>query len=336
LKRAGNLLVKIACPDNLRLAFWKASKGKRHAAEIVNYQQRLEANLYAARLQLIEGKITVGNYRYFTIFEPKKRLICASAFSEQVLHHALMNICDPYFEKVQPFHSYASRRGKGTNAALTAAQANGRTFHWFLKLDIKKFFETIHHETLKVQLARLFKEEKLLAIFDTIINSYAATPGRGLPIGNLTSQYFANHFLTGLDYFILQQLQPGAYMRYMDDLVLWGNDKEMLKNSRVQIAEYAANRLQCALKPALLNSCNRGLPFLGFKVYGKGLWLTQRSKQRFIRKITAFDAGYQSGEWSEAVCARRVLPLLAFIAQAQTKGFRKTVFLNMEGSSSIG
>ena len=122
MKRANNLIEPIADPDNLRLAFWKASKGKRHTAEVLTYQANLEDNLLELRAQILRGSVEVGNYRYFKIFEPKERQICASAFREQVLHHALMNICHAYFERDLIFDSYASRKGKGVHAAIKRAE----------------------------------------------------------------------------------------------------------------------------------------------------------------------------------------------------------------------
>ena len=165
-KKASNLLAAIADPDNLRLAFWKARKGKSYSEEVEAYRQNLDANLMDLRRQILRGSVEVGDYRYFKIFEPKERQICASAFREQVLHHALMNICHPYFERVLISDSYASRKGKGTHRAVERAQYFSRKNRYFLKLDVRKFFESIHHDVLKTQLSRLFKDTMLLNIFD--------------------------------------------------------------------------------------------------------------------------------------------------------------------------
>jgi RNA-directed DNA polymerase len=325
MKRVNNLIEQIADPDNLRLAFWKASKGKRHTAEVLAYQRYLEDNLLELRAQILRGSVEVGDYRYFKIFEPKERQICASAFREQVLHHALMNICHDYFERDLIFDSYASRKGKGTHAAIKRAQLYSYQHRFFLKLDVRKFFERIPHDILKGQLARLFKDKVLLSLFNQIIDSYEASPKRGLPISNLTSQYFANHFLSSLDHFIKDQSSIKAYVRYMDDMVLWHDDKVTLKHWRNTIQQFVEQYLGSALKPELLNYTSRGLPFLGYLLFPKQIRLTQHSKQRFIRKANLVESHYHSGEWSENQCQNHILPLLAFLQHADTEGVRRTV-----------
>lgn len=219
MKRLNDILPAIADPDNLRLAFWKARKGKSWSKPVQVYRSELDANLRLLREQILSGNVQVGRYHFFKIYDPKERQICAPSFGEQVLHHALMNVCHGRLEKVQVFDSYACRKGKGTYAALERAKYYTRRYKYFLKLDVKKFFDTIHHNALKAQLARLFRDEDVLNIFYRIIDSYEAHPGRGVPIGNLSSQYFANHYLSGLDHYIKEQLRIKAYVRYMDDMV---------------------------------------------------------------------------------------------------------------------
>lgn len=314
-------------PDNLRLAFWKASKGKRYTREVLAYQKELDVNLSRLNAQLSSGLIDVGKYRHFKVFEPKERQICASAFSEQVLHHALMNICHIYFERHLIYDSYASRKGKGIHAALRRAQGFTAQYQWYLKLDVKKFFDSIHHEVLKKQLARMIKDWRVLDIFYKIIDSYESLPGRGLPIGNLTSQYFANHFLSDLDHFIKEQLKIKAAVRYMDDIVLWGNDKAVLKLAFQSIRHYIETVLECTIKPEILAPCKRGITFLGYRIAPNITRLSRQSKKRFIRKFRRIEANYDNGVWDEAVCRRHALPLLAFLRHARTRNFRASLSL---------
>lgn len=327
MKRANNLMPRILEPDNLRLAFWKASKGKRYSEEVLGFQSNLEPNLRELMEQLSTGLVDVGKYRYFKVFEPKERQICASAFSEQVLHHALMNVCHEFFERHLVFDSYASRKGKGVHAALERAKQFSKSYRWYLKLDVRKFFDSVHHEVLKAQLTRVFKDRRVLEIFGKIIDSYETIPGRGLPIGNLTSQYFANHFLSELDHFTKENLRIKASVRYMDDIVLWHQEKAALKEVFFAISEYVNTKLQCALKPEVLASSKRGLTFLGYRIFPDQVRLSQQSKQRFIRKIRLLEENYHSGAWNEPTCQRHVLPLLAFLAHAKTRNFRESVDL---------
>lgn len=267
MKRVGKLLPQILEMDNLRLAFWKASKGKRYSEEVLAYQKNVEFNLRTLQQQIATGLVELGQYRYFKVFEPKERQICASAFSEQVLHHAMMNVCHEVFERHLVYDSYASRKGKGVHAALARAQVFAGQYSWYLKLDVRKFFDSVHHDVLKAQLARLFKDTRVLEIFGKIIDSYATSPGRGLPIGNLSSQYFANHFLSGLDHYIKEVLRMPAAVRYMDDIVLWHHDKTALKDARRAVARYVKTELQVELKPEVLGASVRGLTFLGYRIF---------------------------------------------------------------------
>ncbi len=336
MKRANGLLPRVIDPDNLRLAFWKAAKGKRYAHSVLEYQHNLDDQLMRLRRQILSGEVEVGDYRYFKVYEPKERQICASAFREQVLHHALMNVCHPYFDGALIFDCYASRKDKGTFAALDRARGFTLRNEWFLKLDVRKFFDSLHHDVMKRQLARLFKEESILRIFFEIIDSYEAHPDRGVPIGNLTSQYFANHYLSGLDHFIKEKLRVKAYVRYMDDMVLWHPDRAFLKEAFAAVNDYLESSLRCQLKPALLNRCGQGLPFLGFRVFPHNTRLLQKSKVRYCRKLKRVVQHCDSGYWDEAACGRYALPLVAFTRHADANIFRKNVLLRLQGQTSKG
>ena len=325
MKRAKQLLPQIVDRDNLRLAFWKASKGKRHSHAVLAYQAELEANLATLQHQIAVAELEVGDYHYFLVYEPKEREICASAFSEQVLHHALMNACHPYFDNAQIADSYASRKGKGTYSALDRARQFTKQYPWFLKLDVRKFFASIHHDVLKTQLDRRFKEDTLKQCFYQIIDSYEHRTDRGLPIGNLTSQYFANQYLTGLDHFIKNELSFKGYVRYMDDMVLWAADKKQLIAARNTILAYANENLRLEIKPCQLNQSCLGLPFLGYRVFPNKVLLLQKSKQRFIKKTRKLISDYHNGECPPEHAHDSMNALLAFIDYADTKGFRNAL-----------
>lgn len=169
MKRHGQLMAQIADDENLRLAFWKASKGKRGKADCQAFRERLDENLSAVRVELLTGNVAVGDYHYFKVFDPKERQICAASFRERVLHHALMNVCEPVLEKAAVFDSYACRKGKGRERAVTRAQHYARTHGWFLKMDIRKYFDSIHQGTLRTLLGRKFKDPLVLGVFDRIL-----------------------------------------------------------------------------------------------------------------------------------------------------------------------
>lgn len=326
MKRAGNLFDAICDPDNLRLAWVKAKKGKEDKQDVYLYGKHLQQNLNELRFQLMGGVPEIGNYQFFTIYEPKERLICAASFPERVMHHAIMNVCHPVFEKYQIYHSYATRIGKGQYAALEYAKMNQKKYRWFCKLDIRKYFDSISHEFLLKQLSRRFKDQQILDLFDKIIGSYESNEGFGLPIGNLTSQYFANFYLGQADHYLLEEVKIPAYVRYMDDMVLWHHDKTALLAAEKQFTVFIKNHLKLACKAPCINSHDKGLPFLGYVVFPNYVRLNKHSKRRFISKYHAAEINMQNGYWTETEYARHILPLIAFTRHAQTAQLRRNVF----------
>ncbi len=328
MKRIGNLIEKIADMDNLYLAFWKARKGKNGQDEIEAYRSHLEQNLQLLQQQILLGQVSVGNYHYFTIYDPKERQICAASFAERVLHHALMNVCHPVFEQKQYFHSYATRLGKGQYAALNQAIAYTHEYSYFLKLDVRKYFDSIDHAVLKAQLACMFKDQGLLHLFYQIIDSYQTQTDKGLPIGNLTSQYFANHYLSFADHYAKQQLNVPAYVRYMDDMVFWHHDKATLLSIARHFDAFMQQNLQLKLKPLCLNNVIKGVPFLGYVLSPFAVRLSQNSKRRFFRKCQLYENRLQNQIFTQQQYQRHIVPLCAFAQKAHTFTLRTNYFVH--------
>jgi len=330
MKRVGNLYDQIADPDNLRLAYYKAKRGKEAKADVIRYAKHLRENIYLLNNQLHFSTVEPGDYHFFTIFEPKERLICAASFTERVLHHAIMNVCHPYFEKYQIDHSFATRLGKGQYAALEIAKANQSKNLWFCKLDIKKYFDSVSHEILIKLLHSRFKDQRLLYLFEKIIRSYQITKSHGLPIGNLTSQYFANFYLAVADHHLLEKIKIPSYVRYMDDMVLWHQNKDELVTKQKRFVDYLNNHLNLCCKPPCINSSDKGLSFLGYVVYPCSIRLNKQSKNRFLRKYRYAEYMLTNGNWNQDEYIRHVVPLLAFIKKANTFSFRNKVIKNKE------
>lgn len=325
MKRAGNLIQKISCFDNLQLAYYKAKKGKEAKTEIINYAKNLNINLKILQKQIETGNVDVGNYHFFTIYEPKKREIVASSFQERVLHHAIMNICYPYFEKYLIYDTYATRKEKGTYKALDRAKLFTKKNKWFIKFDIRKYFDSIDRIVLYKMLERMFKDKIVLAIFKKIINSYHTEKNKGLPIGNLTSQYFANRYLGSLDHFIKNNLRIKAYVRYMDDFVIWHNNKNVLINAGKQIENYLKEQLNLVLKYKQLNKTYFGLSFLSYRLFPSKIVLTQKAKKRFKTKIKYNYNKLKTQEWSQEKFAEHTRALTAFTSYAYSKKFRNSI-----------
>lgn len=323
MKRAKGLIERVADPENLRLAFWKAQKGKRAQREVIEFRQNLGDELASLRGEFLTGTYHPGPYRRFRIHDPKEREICAAPFRDRVAQHALMNVCHPVFESYQIHDSYACRVGRGTHRAVERAQHFARRHDWFLKLDIRKYFDSIDQSVLKELLLRRIGDREVLRCFWRIIDSYETEPGKGVPIGNLTSQYFANHYLAVMDHYVKEMLRCRGYVRYMDDFVLWDEDKAALKAMGREIIDFLQRSLALEVKPVVLGNCARGMTFLGYRVFPEGIRLASRSRLRFRRKLAGIMKALEEGCLSEREVVVRAEPLIAFVTQAQSKAMRR-------------
>lgn len=198
-RRSGVGLTAVANHDTLARALWRAAKGKRHRPEVARFLANTERELAALQRDILAGDVEVGIMRSFTIRDPKPRTIHALQFRERVLHHALMEVVGPVLERALVADTFACRLGKGSLAAVVRAQQHIRRFPWYVQIDIRAYFASVDHARLQRALRRRFKNAGLLALCDRIISAFAVTPGRGLPIGALTSQHFANFYLDPLD-----------------------------------------------------------------------------------------------------------------------------------------
>lgn len=323
MKRAGNLYPGICDYENLCLAFYKAARGKRQRPDVIAFELRFSENIIRLRDQLINHRLDIGHYRYFTVYDPKQRSICAASFPERVLHHAVMNLCEPVFESKAIFDSYACRKGKGSYKAIARAQTFSRRFDWFLKLDIRKYFDSVDHTVMMGLLSRYFKDNLLISLFQKILDTYHLEPGKGMPIGNLISQHLANVYLTGFDHFLKENRNIKGYVRYMDDILVFGKSKEDVKAELREITAYLNEELKLQIKPAIqLNRTTAGIPFLGYRIFAGNLRLAGRSKKRLFRKFRAYERKWQTGLWSIEDLVRHMEPLINFTANADTKALR--------------
>ena len=333
MKRQNLLFERIVDYNNIRLAFLKAIRGKRSSPHSVNFCQALDKNLSLLKNKLLTLNCDWGGYKSFLITDPKLRTISTAPFEQRVMHHAVMNILEPVLERPLICHSYACRKGKGTHAAILYAFEQCKTRPYFLKLDIRKYFDSIDHEILKTQLRRLIKDIRVTALLDGIIDSYETMPGKGVPIGNLTSQFFANLYLAFMDHYTLEKLRPCSYCRYMDDFVFWSTSKEQLKDMFAKISDYISKNLNLKVKPPVFGNTASGLPFLGFLIKGKGIFLLQKSKRRVKRRMSEITASLYQGSITEDKAAERVRSVFAAISLARTNRFRK--YLCEEGGRAL-
>jgi len=259
-------------------------------------------------------------YRNFTIRDPKQRVIHAAPFCDRVVHHALLCIAGPGFERGAVHQSYACRKGKGNLAAVKQAQRWTQSRKYFLKMDVRKYFDSVDHRVLKTLLRRRFKDGAFLEVMERIIDSYSTGSGKGLPIGALTSQYAANFYLDRFDHWILDVLGGRCYVRYMDDFVIWHDDPLFLEDCLGEIRQGlgAARGLELKGKPRV-RECRGGLDYLGYRLKPEGIFLSKRARRRFRIQLRAI----QGEGLDEQSRQQRTDALLAFTEVASCRRWRK-------------
>lgn len=312
MKRAHLLFNQITDYENIRLAWLKARKGKSSKAVVRNFSKDVNANLLKVQKNLKAKPPILSKYTQFKIFDPKERIISVVPFIDRVMHHAIMNVLEAVFERQFIYHTYACRKGKGSHRAVKYAFRMVKTNQYFLKLDIKKYFDNISHVKLKRRLSRIIKDKDCLRLLFSLIDSYGNCDcSKGLPIGNLTSQFFANYYLSELDHYVLEILKPTGYVRYMDDFVLFDNSKERLKEFLQKIQIFCGQRLFLNLNPYVLGKCKDGLVYLGNFVNKENVKLSQKSLKRKRRKLKRINFEYENQIIQEDKYLSRVKCLFA-------------------------
>ena len=331
--------------ENLYWAFLRARRGKRAQANVASFEHRLEPELFALQDELRSFTYRPGPYRSFYRTESKRRLISAAPFRDRVVHHALAAAMEPDFERRFIFDSYANRKGKGTHAALDRCTQFLRAGGYVLPCDVRQFFPSVDHLHLRAQIQRVIPEEDLLWLVDRIIENgvgvldeayqmtwfpgddlFAALRRRGLPLGNLTSQFWANVYLNALDHFVKRRLKCRRYLRYVDDFLLFADDKPTLQAWRAAIIDFLAGlRLTIHAESAQPRPVDAGLPFLGFIVYPDHRRLKPRCGRHFMRRFKTLLALYAQGDVDQGRVNACVRGWIAHAAHGDTWGLRREI-----------
>jgi len=344
MKRYGNLYSQIIEFDNLFLAARKAQSGKRFRDNVLDFNFNLERELMQLQRELKDKNYHPGAYRTFHIIDPKSRLISAAPYRDRVVHHALCNIIAPIFEGTFIHDSYANRVGFGTHRALKRFIGFARSSSYILQCDIKKYFPSLDHEILKALIRRKIKCPDTLWLIDTIIDNSneqeavidyfpsddLLTPierKRGLPIGNLTSQFFANIYLNGLDHFIKEVIRTPKYVRYVDDFALFADDRDFLAEARGKIEEYLV-KLRLKIHPikSQLFATKYGPSFLGFRILPDRVRVRNSNLHRGRRRLRRLQQDYAIGtiEWQDV--ERALTSWMAHLEHGDTWQLRKQIF----------
>lgn len=308
-----SLFDRLTSWSNLLRAARKARLGKRRQHEVAAFELDRERELLRLQTELRIRTYLPGPYRAFWITEPKRRLISAASYRDRVVHHALINVIAPLFEKNFIYDSYANREGKGTHRAVRRYHEYAMRFRYVLQCDIVKYFPSIDHEILKQLLRVRVRDANVLWLCDTIID--ASNPQepvhsyyegddlfapierrRGLPIGNMTSQFWANVYLHGLDNFVKRDLRCSGYIRYVDDFLLFGDDKAELREWRERIIGHLSRlRLRIHVKRAQVRPTHCPTRFLGYRCWPDHRYLNHENIRRFGRYARLMQREYAAG-----------------------------------------
>ena len=331
MKRANHLYPVIHDFQNLRMAARKASKGKRHKPEVQEFLYNLEYELIDIQQDLQEKRYEPSPYRTFVIHDPKQRTIAAAPFRDRVVHHAICRVIGPCLERSFLPDSYACREGKGTHRAILRAQEYARRFQYYVKCDIRKYFDSIDQGVLMSILRRKFKDPELLWLLGRILETWpvcedegeADHPRKGVPIGNLTSQYFANLYLDPVDHLMKDRLGLPGYIRYMDDILLLAHDKESLHEAASTMLRFIEAELGLELKTFYLKPTWEGIRFLGFHIFPGMIRLQRQNWNRFKRKFLLRQNQYAQGKIDPEYFVQSIAGLFGHIQHGDTWNLRR-------------
>jgi retron-type reverse transcriptase len=301
-----HLYEQVVSFENLWLAYRKTLRGKRYKEAAVGFDADAEENILQLQRELKEKTYRPGGYRHFYVYEPKRRRISAAPFRDRLAHHALVNVLEPIYEARFSEASCACRKDKGTHAAIERAHWGVRNCEWFLKGDVVKFFPSVDHEVMKRVLFRKIADSGVQWLIGVILDSGrgvldgerppmwfaeddllapAARP-KGLPIGNLTSQFFANVLLNELDQFVHCEIKPREYVRYADDFLMFDNDRAKLVDALSRVPVFLEGvRLRCHPGKTSVRPSAQGVKFLGFRLLPQTRRLHRDGIGRFRQRM---------------------------------------------------
>lgn len=314
--------------ETLHAAYIKARRGKRYSDEALRFGCGLEEQLLQLQYELCSGTYRVGPYRAFTIREPKRRKIAALPFRDRVVQHALVAVIEPIWEARFIYDSYACRVGKGTHAGADRLTSFLRRAHqtwvstYVLKADVRSYFASINHEVLRGLIHKRVACRETLRLISEIIDSWEPDSGTGIPIGNLSSQLFANIYLHELDKYTKHTLREHFYLRYMDDFVILSPDKAHLNATQHQIGAFLDERLRLRLnRKTRIFPAECGIDFLGYKI-----WRTHRLLRKpSIRRMRRRFADFRTGRVSTGEMRATVASWIGHCQHANTYTLRKRV-----------
>ena len=333
MKTHKDIFNKIISPENLFSAWDKFKSDKQKRRDVQQFEWKLEENIFQLHRDLGGKTYKHGGYVSFYIHDPKQRRIHKATIRDRILHHAVFNVLNPIFEPIFIPNSLSCRIGKGTHKGIdilsrTARQISQNGFKpcFILKCDIKKFFETVDHSKLLSILRKKIKDKNAMWLLEEIIKSFSSQYSniffkKGLPIGNLTSQLFANIYLNEFDQFVKQKLRVKHYIRYTDDFVVVFSNKGYLGNLIPQIRAFLSDELRLELHPHKISirKFNQGVDFLGYITLPHHRILRTKTKKRIFKKMEKKVLEYNTGVITERTLNQSLQSYLGVLSHANTQ-----------------
>lgn len=300
----GSLFEKIIAPENIFAAWREFQRGKMKKPDVLAFAERAEEHLLELAGDLSSGQYAHGQYTRFVVHDPKRREIAKASVRDRVLHHAIHRVLAPLFDRSFIFDSYSSRIGKGTHTAgkrfrqfaWTLSRNRTKTI-WVLQLDVRKFFDSIDHRVLLGLLERRIKNDRTMQLLDIIIQSFETSPGKGISLGNLTSQLFSSVYLDPLDQFVKRTLQVRCYLRYADDIAVLSRDRGFLERRRDEIGIFLVREIGLKLHPdkVSIGKWHEGIDFLGLVHFLFHAVLRTKTKRRLLARLSPKNAASYFG-----------------------------------------
>jgi retron-type reverse transcriptase len=327
-----NLFDEIVSTENLFLAWDKFKNGKRNKKDVQLFEWNLEENIFRLNRDLKNKLYKHGAYHSFNIKDPKPRNIHKAQVRDRILHHAIFRILNLIFEPGFISASFSCREGYGTHKGvqylqntLRKATQNGRVSCFALKCDIKKFFDTIDHDILLSILKKKIKDDKTIWLLKHTISSFSSNHSllgieKGVPIGNLTSQLFANIYMDELDQFIKQELKVKYYLRYTDDFLIISEDKTYLEKILPPIVSFLQDELRLKIhdEKTKIQKTSQGVDFLGYVVFNKYKLVRTKTKRRIMKKFSVKIEQYQNGIISKKSLIQSLQSYIGFLDHSES------------------
>ena len=351
MKTLKNVFEQVVDYDNLYRAYLNARLCKRYRYEVLNFSAHLEDNLVKLQKELIDRTYTLGKYREFYIYEPKKRLIMAQPFKDRVVQWAIYQVLNPVFAQGYITDSYACIKERGTHKAVKRLHYWLRQVgkkpekYYFLKLDISKYFYRIDHDVLMGILKRKIRDDDMIFLLDKIVNSsetnFGLPPGKspgevkrsdrvsekGMPVGNLSSQMFANLYLNELDQYCKRTLGIHFYVRYMDDVIILHQDKDQLHEWIRIIDTFLKEKLQLDLnEKTCIRPITLGVEFCGYKIWNTHIKLRKSTALKMKRNLKKLQKEYAAGEVTVEEAKQTISSYLGILKHCDSYSLKRTIF----------